>query len=64
MVETISYLETTASHTASKNVFYTPVENAVYTNTGTTVSCGQLGEFIEATYTDGETTYTVYYQVD
>ena len=64
VVETISYLETTASHTASKNVFYTPVENAVYTNTGTTVSCGQLGEFIEATYTDGDTTYTVYYQVN
>ena len=49
-----------ASYALSSVSFYTPVEGAVYTATGNKVTCGHLGEFIEATDADGN---TIYYQV-
>ena len=39
------------------------VEEATYTSTENTVSCGHLGTFNEATYTDADSiTHTIYYQ--
>ena len=60
VVNTTSYTAGKASYALSKISFHTPVEGAVYTATGNKVTCGHLGEFIEATDADGN---IIYYQV-
>ena len=59
VVNTTSYTAGKLSYVLSKMSFHTPVEGAVYTATGNKVTCGHLGEFIEAIDADGN---IIYYQ--